>query len=215
MAEHHHAALQHHFEDMDQQFEASALGMWTFLVQEILFFGGLFAGYFVYRSMYPEAFITGSALLDIKLGTINTAVLICSSLTMALSVYWSKQGKRNKTILFLVATLALGGVFLGIKAVEYSHKIHAGLLPGNGFAYDGLLADQVRIFYSFYFTMTGMHAFHMVVGAGILLYLIRQTWLERYSPEYSTPIEMFGLYWHFVDIVWIFLFPLLYLLGRH
>ncbi|MFQ5650596.1 MAG: cytochrome c oxidase subunit 3 family protein [bacterium] len=207
-------ALQHHFEDLEQQFEASSLGMWTFLVQEILFFGGLFAGYLVYRTMYPEAFHIGSASLDVLLGGINTAVLICSSLTMALAVYWAKQGDKRRIILFMVLTLALGCTFLGIKVVEYAHKVHAGLVPGTMFAYDGPMAGQVRIFFSFYFSMTGMHALHMVVGAGLLIWLIIQTAKGRYTAEYNTPVEMFGLYWHFVDIVWIYLFPLLYLVGR-
>lgn len=210
-----HYALQHHFEDLDQQFEASNLGMWAFLVTEILFFGGLFAGYLVYRSNYSEAFVAGSSELDITLGAINTAVLICSSLTMALSVFWAQQGHRKKTVLFLVFTMILGGIFLGIKAVEYTHKAHEHLLPGTGFLFESPYADQVRIFFSFYFAMTGMHAFHMVVGLGLLSYLVYQTWKGRYEASYNTPIEMTGLYWHFVDIVWIFLFPLLYLLGRN
>lgn len=208
-------ALQHHFESMDQQFEASALGMWAFLVQEILFFGGLFAGYIVYRHWYPEAFHDGSHHLDVLLGTINTAVLICSSLTMALAVHAAQKGHKNKIITFMVLTLVLGSIFLGIKVVEYSHKYHDGLIPSNGFIWHGEFADQVRIFYSFYFVMTGMHALHMIIGAAILIHLIIQTAKNRYNAEYYTPVEMFGLYWHFVDIVWIFLFPLLYLLGRH
>lgn len=207
--------LQHHFEDLEQQFESSSLGMWTFLVTEILFFGGLFTGYLVYRTRFPEAFHLGSSLLDVQLGAINTAVLICSSLTMALAVYWAQKGDKNKIVLFLSLTIALGAVFLGIKAVEYSHKFHHHLLPGNGFTFEGPFSDQVRIFISFYFTMTGMHAFHMIIGIGLMIYLIvraRQGW---YSSEYNTPVEMVGLYWHFVDIVWIYLFPLLYLIGRH
>lgn len=208
-------ALQHHFEDLDQQFEASSLGMWAFLVQEILFFGGLFCGYLVYRSMYPEAFLVGSAKLDIYLGSVNTAVLIGSSLTMALAVYHGHKGNKKGIILFMILTLVLGSVFLGIKVVEYSHKWHDGLIPGTMFAYEGPFADQVRIFFSFYFVMTGMHALHMIVGVGILLWLIAQAAKGRYTAEYNTPVEMFGLYWHFVDIVWIYLFPLLYLIGRH
>lgn len=208
-------ALQHHFEDLDQQFEASALGMWAFLVQEILFFGGLFVGYMVYRNWYPEAFAAGSEHLDILLGTINTAVLICSSLTMALAVHAAQKGKKNSIITFLILTLVLGSIFLGIKYVEYSHKFHDGLIPNASFVWHGENAGQARIFYSFYFVMTGMHALHMVVGAAILIHLIRQAAKDRFNEKYFTPVEMFGLYWHFVDIVWIFLFPLLYLLGRH
>jgi len=211
----HEIALQHHFDDMEQQLEASSLGMWAFLVTEILFFGGLFAGYLVYRYNYPEAFRIGSHELDITLGAINTAVLIGSSLTMALAVHFAEYGKRGKIILFLVLTIVLGSVFLGIKAIEYTHKAHEHLVPGTGFMFDAPNADQVRIFFSFYFSMTGLHAFHMVIGVGLLSYLIHQAWKGRYSAEYNTPVEMVGLYWHFVDIVWIFLFPLLYLIGRH
>ena len=208
-------ALQHHFETLEQQYESSQLGMWAFLVQEILFFGGLFLGYLVYRSSFPEAFHIGSGLLDITLGSVNTAILISSSLTMALAVYWAQKGDKNKTVFFLVATLVLGSAFLGVKYVEYSHKWHAGLLPGDMFAFDGPHANQVRIFFSFYFAMTGMHALHMIVGAGILIWLILQARNGRFTAEYNTPVKMFGLYWHFVDIVWIYLFPLLYLIGRH
>lgn len=208
-------ALQHHFDDLEQQFEASSLGMWAFLVTEILFFGGLFAGYLVYRYNYPAAFHLGSHELDVTLGAINTAVLICSSLTMALAVHFAEYGKRGKIILFLVLTIVLGSTFLGIKAFEYAHKAHEHLVPGPGFMFDAPNADQVRIFFSFYFSMTGLHAFHMIIGVGLLSYLIYNAWKGRYTAEYNTPVEMVGLYWHFVDIVWIFLFPLLYLIGRH
>jgi len=209
-----HVALQHHFEDLDQQFEASGLGMWAFLVQEVLFFGGLFAGYLVYRYTYPEAFVIGSHELDITLGAINTAVLIFSSLTMALAVYWGQQGDKKRIIFFLIMTMVMGSIFLGIKTVEYSHKWHEHLIPNDSFMFDSPLESQIRIFFSFYFVMTGMHALHMIVGMAILVYLVVQAWKGRYTSEYSTPIEIFGLYWHFVDIVWIFLFPLLYLIGR-
>ncbi len=188
--------------------------MWAFLVTEILFFGGLFAGYLVYRSNYPEAFKIGSHELDITLGAINTAVLIGSSLTMALAVHSAQLGKRKAIMLFLTCTIVLGSVFLGIKAVEYTHKAHEHLIPGAGFAFDHPLAPQVKIFLSFYFVMTGMHAFHMVIGIALLSYLLIQAYKGRYGAEYFTPVEMVGLYWHFVDIVWIFLFPLLYLIGR-
>lgn len=211
----HHPALAHHFEDLDQQFEAAGLGMWAFLVQEILFFGGLFAAYLVYRMSYPEAFIQGSHYLDITLGGVNTAILICSSLTMALAVYYGQRGNRRQLVLFLFLTIALGAAFLGIKAVEYTHKYHEHLLPGPTFHPEQAHPPQMQIFFALYFAMTGMHALHMVIGIGILFFLIYQARQGRYSAEYNSPIEIFGLYWHFVDIVWIFLFPLLYLIGRH
>jgi cytochrome c oxidase subunit 3 len=215
LTEHQATYLQHHFEDAEQQFEASSLGMWAFLVTEILFFGGLFLGYLVYRSNFTEAFVAGSHELDITLGGVNTAVLIFSSLTMALAVHFAQLGKRKALIWALVFTIILGSAFLGIKTLEYAHKAHEHLMPGLGFQFDSPLAPQVRIFFSFYFAMTGTHAFHMIIGIGLLLYLVYRANQGRYSTAYFTPVEMIGLYWHFVDIVWIFLFPLLYLIGRH
>jgi cytochrome c oxidase subunit 3 len=207
--------LQHHFDTMDQQREASSFGMWVFLVTEILFFGGLFTAYTVYRNNYAKAFAEASRHLDIGLGTFNTAVLIVSSLTMALAVFSAATGRRKAIIVFLILTMVLGGVFLGVKAVEYSHKFHDHLVPGPEFRFPGPDARQAEIFYSLYFTMTGLHALHMVIGIGILTALLLQARKGRYTPEYHTPVEVSGLYWHFVDVVWIFLFPLLYLIGRH
>ena len=207
--------LQHHFDTMDQQREASSFGMWVFLVTEILFFGGLFTAYTVYRHQYSRAFAEASRHLDIALGTFNTAVLIVSSLTMALAVWSASVGRRRAIVVFLLLTMALGGVFLGVKAVEYSHKFHDHLVPGPSFQFPGPDARAAEIFFSLYFTMTGLHAAHMVIGIGILTVLVLQARKGRYTPEYHTPVEVSGLYWHFVDIVWIFLFPLLYLIGRH
>jgi len=213
LSEHSHVA--HHFDTAEQQFEAATLGMWAFLITEVMFFGGLFGGYAVYRIQYPLAFTAGSHHLDVTLGTINTAVLICSSLTMALAVYYSQQGRRRALMTFLVLTLLLGAVFLGIKSFEYAHKFHEHLVPGPNFHPAGNTNPHLQIFFSFYFAMTALHALHMIIGIGILLVLLRQSWAGRFSAAYNTPIEIFGLYWHFVDIVWIFLFPLLYLIGRH
>jgi cytochrome c oxidase subunit III len=207
--------LQHQFDTVEQQRDASTLGMWVFLVTEILFFGGLFLVYTVYRAEYPLAFAEASRHLDITLGTFNTAVLIISSLTMALAVYSASLGRRKAIIAFLLATMALGGVFLGVKAVEYAHKFHDHLVPGPGFRFPGAGAHQAEIFFSLYFAMTGLHAAHMIIGIGLLTVLVLQARKGRYGPEYYTPVEVCGLYWHFVDIVWIFLFPLLYLIGRH
>ncbi len=200
---------------MEQQRDASSFGMWVFLVTEILFFGGLFLAYTVYRSQYARAFAEASRHLDITLGTFNTAVLIVSSLTMALAVFSAATGRRRALLLFLIATMVLGGVFLGVKAVEYGHKFHDHLVPGAHFRFPGPYAQQAEIFYSLYFAMTGLHAAHMIVGIGILTVLVLQARKDRYGPDYYTPVEVSGLYWHFVDIVWIFLFPLLYLIGRH
>ena len=212
----HHPALLHHFDDLAQQREASELGMWVFLVTEILFFGGFFAAYAVYGRLYPAAFHEGSHHLDVRLGAINTAVLIASSLTMALAVRTAQTGGRRRTLVgFLGLTLALGCTFLGIKAFEYHHKWVEHLIPGPAFSWPGPEARPLQIFYSLYFGMTGMHALHMVIGAGLLLVLMWRSMRNEFSPAYSTPVEVTGLYWHFVDIVWIFLFPLLYLIGRH
>jgi len=207
--------LQHHFDTMEQQRDASSLGMWVFLVTEILFFGGLFLAYTVYRSEYARAFAEASRHLDITLGTFNTVVLIVSSLTMALAVFSAATGRRRALLVLLIATMVLGGVFLGVKAVEYGHKFHDHLVPGPHFRFPGPYARQAEIFYSLYFAMTGLHAAHMIVGIGILTVLVLQARKGRYGPAYYTPVEVSGLYWHFVDIVWIFLFPLLYLIGRH
>jgi cytochrome c oxidase subunit 3 len=211
----HASALAHQFDDLTQQYASTHLGMWLFLLTEIMFFGGLFAGYTVYRSAYPAAFIAGSHHLDIVLGGINTAVLIGSSLTMALAVHAAQGGQRRLLVRFLWLTILLGTVFLGIKAIEYSHKFAEQLFPGRGFVHAEPHAGQVRLFFGFYFAMTGMHALHMVIGIALLAWFSLRGWRGRYSPEYYAPIELLGLYWHFVDIVWIFLFPLLYLLGRH
>ena len=211
-----HPRLQHHFDNLDQQFEASALGMWLFLVTEILFFGGLFAAYMIYRLMYPRAFAEASHELDVVLGGINTAVLIGSSLTMAMAVWAAQMGRRSGQLLYLALTMGLGLVFLGIKAVEYSAKFEHHLVPGPDFHF-AAAHDPIhsQLFFSLYFVMTGLHALHMVIGIAIMAVLFVMAWQGRFTKAYHTPVEVSGLYWHFVDIVWIFLFPLLYLIDRH
>jgi len=211
----HHPALAHHFDNLAQQGEASTLGMWVFLVTEVLFFGGLFLVYLVYRSTYPEAFIAGSHELDVMLGGINTAVLITSSLTMALAVHAAQTGHRRTLMIFLVVTMVLGAAFLGIKSVEYYHKFVEHHVPGPGFQFEEEYIKHAQLFFSLYFIMTGLHALHMIIGLGIMTWMLWWSWRGVVSAEYYSPIEISGLYWHFVDIVWIFLFPLLYLLGRH
>ncbi|HEV8383236.1 MAG TPA: cytochrome c oxidase subunit 3 family protein [Candidatus Acidoferrales bacterium] len=212
------AALRHHFDDLNQQHAAGTLGMWVFLVTEIMFFGGLFAAYAIYRSLYLTGFEAGSRLLDIKLGAINTAVLIASSLTMALAVHAAQTSSRKALIVFLILTMILGGVFLGIKYVEYHHKWETQLVPGLRFSPGTEIPQkislaQVELFFCFYFFMTALHATHMVVGIGILAALVVMAARNRFSANYFAPVEVSGLYWHFVDIIWIFLFPLLYLIG--
>jgi cytochrome c oxidase subunit 3 len=207
--------LASHFDDVAQQHEASSLGMWAFLVTEVMFFGGMFLAYTVYRGSFSEAFTHASNHLDILLGAINTAVLIGSSLTVALAVRAAHQSRRRVLIVFLVLTMILGTFFLGIKFIEYYHKYEEHLIPGWTFRYEGQDPRRAAIFFSFYFAMTGMHALHMIIGIGIFLVLTFAAWRGRYTAAYYTPVELAGLYWHFVDIIWIFLFPLFYLLGRH
>lgn len=296
-AEHqfHPPGLQHQFDDMAQQKDSTTIGMWAFLAQEIMFFGGIFTAYLVYRSKFPMAFAAGSNHLDVVLGALNTVVLIVSSLTMALTVYFAQKNNRNMQVIFIILTMALGTTFLVVKYFEYKEKWTDGLVPvagwnhkigvedspaaaehaepagehaldaesaaykaseeykvkaqrgefrwpdvslakmgehghdGKGFLTNdeksgyyahGQLDPQkfeskVRIFFWIYFAMTGLHALHMIIGLGIMTWLLFRAWRGDFTIDYYAPVEISGLYWHFVDIVWIFLFPLLYLLGRH
>ena len=209
------SSLAHQFEDLDQQREVASLGMWLFLVTELLFFGGLFLVYSVYRAWYPAAFAAASHELLVWAGTLNTVVLITSSLTMALAVHAAGAGHRRALILLLLATMALGCVFLGVKAFEYRTEYLEHHIPGWGFEFPAEHVLHAQLFFSLYFMMTGLHALHMIIGLGIMSVMVWMSWRGRITPEYTNPIEVSGLYWHFVDIVWIFLFPLLYLIGRH
>ena len=211
----HNPNLQHHFYSMEQQLEASTLGMWLFLVTEVMFFGGMFLAYIVYRILYPEAWVLGSNHLNVVMGALNTAVLICSSLTMALAVRAAQTSNRGAQIVNLILTIFFGSIFLVVKYFEYAEKFEHDLVPGRHFDMTLPQAAQQQLFFSIYFMMTGIHAIHMVVGIGLMLVILAMAWRGRFSASYYTPVEMSGLYWHFVDIVWIFLFPLLYLLGAH
>jgi cytochrome c oxidase subunit 3 len=211
----HHDEVSHQFEDIEQQREAYVVGMWAFLVTEVMFFGAVFLIYTVYRVLNHSAFYEAHRRLDIGLGTLNTFVLLTSSLTMALAVHWAQTRQRRAQIAALMATLALAGVFLIIKAVEYSHKFAHHLFPGSGFLYpDASMADQARLFFSLYFGATGLHALHVVIGMLVIGAMLVRAVLDRERKADYIPVEMTGLYWHFVDIVWIFLFPLLYLIPR-
>jgi len=223
---HHDPALLEQFDTLEQQKDVSQFGMWVFLITEIMFFGGLFAAYLIYRNLYNPAFVIGSSSISIVWGAINTAVLICSSLTMAMSVHSAAVGARKLLMFFLVATLFLGTVFLCIKGKEYYDKWTEHHVPGANFDFNYEraekgevlappdVASQTSLFFSLYFAMTGMHALHMIIGVGILISLIVKVRQGAYPPHHYTMIENFGLYWHFVDIIWIFLFPLLYLVSR-
>jgi cytochrome c oxidase subunit 3 len=224
---------------MPQQREAAVLGMWVFLLTEVLFFGGLFIAYTVYRIWYYEAFALASKSIAISWGLFNTAVLIGSSLTMALAVRSAQTNQRKATVNWLFATIFLGSVFLGVKVIEYADKFEHHHVPGPNFVWasheEGAAAEPAaaaeaghvttmgpdelqrttQIFFSLYFTMTGLHALHMIVGIVILFVIAWMAHKGKFDSEYHAPVEMTGLYWHFVDIVWIFLFPLLYLVERH
>jgi cytochrome c oxidase subunit 3 len=224
----------HHFDDAEQQYTAASLGMWLFLATEVLFFGGLFCGYAQYRYWYPAEFAAGSHRLNLWLGAINTAVLLTSSLTMALAVHAAQTNDRRGVMRFLALTIVLGSAFLGVKAYEYYHKFEERLVPGPSFTLEAshvsehegvsevsaapptdpgnFQKESVELFFSFYFGMTALHALHMVIGIAILAVLLAAAQRGAFSAAYFTPVEMTGLYWHFVDIVWVFLFPLLYLI---
>jgi cytochrome c oxidase subunit 3 len=219
----HNPAVLHHFATAEQQRNTATLGMWLFLGTEIMFFGGMFCAYLIYRYWYFNEFAAGSRSLDLWLGTINTAVLICSSLTVALGVRAAQMGKRKLLVVMLLLTLLFGLAFLGIKGVEWHAKYVEHHIPGASFSandivkeYPQIPIDQrhEQIFFSLYFAMTGMHALHMIIGVGIFTVITFMAWRGRFTPEYHTPVEIAGLYWHFVDIVWIYLFPLLYLIDR-
>ena len=209
-------ALREQFETPSQQKEASAMGMWIFLVTEVMFFGGMFLAYTVYRKAFADVFSIASNTLNVVIGAVNTGVLICSSFTMVLAVRAARIGSRRLLILFLILTMLLGTAFLGIKGYEWNQKFQEHHVPGATFHLEGTAQQgPAELFFSLYFMMTGVHAAHMVVGVGILMTLLFQTFAGKYGAEYYTPVDMAGLYWHFVDIIWIYLFPLLYLIGRH
>jgi len=226
-AAHAHGPLAHQFEDLDQQRTSATLGMWTFLATEVMFFGGLFAGFAVYRFdpvVGSKAFAIACRLLDIRLGTINTFVLLTSSLTMALAVRAGQLGQAKWQVRYLLATMLLATIFLGIKSFEYYEEYHHELIPGPHFKTEALkipagatphVIKQTELFFVFYFFMTGLHATHMIIGIGVMAWMAALARRGRFTREYYTPLELTGLYWHFVDMVWVFLFPLLYLIELH
>ncbi|MCA9612883.1 MAG: cytochrome c oxidase subunit 3 family protein [Sandaracinus sp.] len=240
-AHHGPAYLAHHFETPAQQFDAAKLGMWAFLAQEILFFSGLFVAYGIFRTWHPEAFSVGSHLLDWKMGGINTMVLLFSSFTAVMAVQRAQLGDKKGTSLFLLVTIACAFGFMIVKYFEYSHKIHVGILPGKYFgcpgfdctaappeefyaevehaissayanAGPGLVPYHIRTFYGIYFVMTGLHGIHVLVGIGIILWIWKRNQRGEFSKDFNTPVDLVALYWHLVDLIWIYLFPLLYLI---
>lgn len=208
-------AVREQFHDSVQQRETSTVGMWIFLVTEIMLFGGLFTGFAVYRLQNPAGFDQGSAQMEFILGAVNTAVLICSSFAMVLAVNSAERGRRLRLAAFLLLTIVLGLVFLGIKFDEYYLHYLDHKVPGISFQQSGPNAASIEMFYVFYYVMTGLHAVHMCVGIGLLTALLLRTGLGSFSEKYHTPVELTGLYWHFVDTVWVFLFAIFYIPGAH
>jgi len=212
-AEEHPAYLAHHFSEVEQQRESAKLGMWIFLLTEILLFGGLFCAYAIYRAWHPDMFYNAHAFLNVYLGTLNTVVLISSSLTMALAIRRMQLDDRRGAVAFLMLTLLFAAVFLVVKYFEYSHKFHLGQLPGKYYTFTGVKGANPHIFFGIYFAMTGLHGIHVLAGMSAIGWVLAKTVRGRFSSAYYTPMEMTGLYWHLVDVIWIFLFPLLYLIG--
>ena len=216
--DHHPAHLEHHFVSSEQQFDSAKLGMWVFLITEVLLFSGMFVAYAVYRQWNPGAFAEASGTLDQIFGAVNTVVLLTSSLTVALSIHNIKQDKVKRCIYYLLSTLALAGVFMVIKYFEYTAKFEHGVFPGaafdpHGAHYEHLAGmDAAALFFSIYFVMTGIHGIHVLAGMIVIGTIAFMAWRGSFSSEWYTPVELTGLYWHLVDIVWIFLFPLLYLI---
>lgn len=207
-AAHHHA---HHFQSAEHQFVTSKFGVWLFLATEIMMFGGVLAAYALYHNMYPEVFKAGATALSWQYGATNTIVLLFSSLTMALSIHFLQRDKQKAAIWSLVITLICGAIFMGIKYIEYSHKFHLGLYPGKFFSGDNMGIDILPLYFSFYYTLTGIHGFHVLIGMGAIVWVLIRTIRGDFGPRYFTAVEGVGLFWHLIDLIWIYLFPLLYL----
>jgi cytochrome c oxidase subunit III len=206
--------LRHHFADMEQQRESATLGMWVFLVTEVMFFGGLFASYLVYRTTHYQAWSIGSEHMDFWIGTINTVILLCSSLLVALSVHAIQVGQSKLCATYLWVASAMGIAFLVLKGIEYHSHFVEGAVPGTLWRLAVPDPQAVQMFFYIYFVMTGLHALHVTIGIAVLAIIGWHASKERYSTEYHNPVEVSGLYWHFVDVVWIFLYPLLYLIAH-
>jgi cytochrome c oxidase subunit III len=209
----HHPALAHHFKNLEQQFDAAKLGVWLFLATEILMFGGLFVGYIIFHGLYPEMFAEGAKHLDWRLGAVNTIVLLLSSFTMAIGIHYAQTNQRSKSFAALGVTVLCGLIFMVIKYFEYTHKFHLGLEPGKLFHYVGAEHSNLALYFSFYFLMTGLHGSHVLVGMGLIIWVMIRTKRNEFDSNFYTPVEGVGLFWHLVDLIWIYLFPLLYLVG--
>ena len=207
----------HHFNSKEHQYSSAKQGLWLFMATEILMFGAIFAAYAIYRNIYPASFAQGSSFLDWRLGFINTLVLIFSSFTMALAIYYCQTNRHRAAVLNLSLTLVCAFVFLVIKYIEYSGKISHGILPGKFFHFHGgegvHVTSHLALFFSFYFVMTGLHGLHVVVGMALITWMLCKVLRKELHKEYYTPLEGVGIFWHIVDLIWIYLFPILYLIG--
>lgn len=208
----HDSRLQHHFATFEQQFDATKIGMWLFLATEVLLFGGLFVGFALQQAAHPQAFFEAHHHLDKRLGALNTVVLLISSFTMVMGVWAAQHGRRTALIRYLIVTLVCAGIFLVVKAFEYEHKIHEGLLPGLFYSHRGDTVPNQFIFFSFYFMMTGLHGIHVLAGMGAITWVLIRAIKGEFDSTYYGPVDLVGLYWHLVDLIWIYLFPLLYLI---
>ena len=209
------AHVAHHFKDATQQYDSGKEGIWLFMVTEILMFGGLFVGYAIYHNMYPGMFSEGAASLDWKMGFINTLVLIFSSFTMAISITFCQKNDKKKAAFALATTILCGAIFMVIKYMEYTHKFHLGLYPGKflDVAHVGAQHANLGLYFGFYYCMTGLHGLHVLIGMGLICWCLIRTIRGDFNDQYWLPVEGVGLFWHIVDLIWIFLFPLLYLVG--
>lgn len=209
-SEFHHA---HHYDSANHQYSSAKEGIWLFLLTEVLMFGGLFVAYIIFRNLYPEAWAEGATFLDWKMGALNTVVLISSSLTMALAIHYVQVGDKSKASLNLIITMVCALIFLVVKYFEYKAKFEHGLLPFKYFAAHEYTAPNLPMFFGLYFTMTGLHGIHVLAGFGLIFWVWLKVIRGELGPKYFTPLEGVGLFWHVVDLIWIFLFPLYYLVG--
>ncbi len=217
----HSTVLKHHFDNLEQQHAAERLGMWMFLATEVLFFAGLFGAYTVYRYWYPREFEAASSHLNVIFATVNTVLLVTSSLTMTLAIRSAKLGDRSALIWNLLITAALGTAFMVVKGFEYAQDFEERLLPGAYFspelksklAEQGLDPGKVQLFLCFYYIMTGIHGIHLIIGIGCVLWLVGEAYSGNIPPENYSTVDVVSLYWHLVDAIWLFLMPLLYLAG--
>ena len=203
--------VSHHFSNADQEFDSCKLGMWLFILTEFMLFGGLFVAYAVFRTWYPETFESGAEKLDWQMGAVNTVILITSSVTMAMAIRACQVNQKGKALALLIVTVLCGMGFLVVKYFEYHHKFELGILPGDYFSYMGAHMSNEHLYFSIYFLTTATHVLHVILGLLAILWVAFRTAKGEFYEAYYTPVEMVGLYWHLVDLIWIFLFPLLYL----